>query len=151
MEDFEKLKQMLMCDEGVAFTPYKCTSAKLTVGVGRNLDDTELDFTEISLMLSNDIYKIYQILNSKFAWFCHLNEARQMALVNMCFNIGFAGFCSFKNMLAALEHGNWLQAGEEVLNSRYATQVKDRARRIAHIIVEGEIPKDWYNEYQIIR
>jgi hypothetical protein len=43
----EQLRKDLIVDEGLKLFPYKCTANKLTIGVGRNLDDKKLSVVEI--------------------------------------------------------------------------------------------------------
>lgn len=49
------LRPQLRIDEGVREFPYTDTVGKLSIGVGRNLDDVGLRPDEIALMLENDI------------------------------------------------------------------------------------------------
>ena len=51
--DKEKLIEQLRLHEGVEHMPYKDTVGKLTIGVGRNLDDRGLSDDEIDYILSN--------------------------------------------------------------------------------------------------
>ena len=41
--------------ESLELKPYKCTSGKLTIGVGRNLEDIGITEQEAELLLLNDI------------------------------------------------------------------------------------------------
>ena len=38
----EKLLDMITLHEGLELKPYKCTSDKLTIGIGRNIEDIGL-------------------------------------------------------------------------------------------------------------
>jgi lysozyme len=52
-----KLEEMLIRQEGNRKFPYECTAGKLTIGVGRNLDDMGLTEDEVLYLLDNDIQR----------------------------------------------------------------------------------------------
>ena len=57
MKDFmnEKLMYRLIEEEGMKLKPYRCPAGKLTIGVGRNLEDKGLSNEEALFLLQNDI------------------------------------------------------------------------------------------------
>lgn len=144
-KQYTELEFSLMRDEGVSYIPYTCTSGKLTVGVGRNLTDAGLRPSEVRFMLKNDIEYFYERLYEEFDWFETIGAARMSTLINLAFNLGFKGFCSFKKMIGALEERNFAAAADELLDSKYAKQVGERAERLAtqlrtgKMITHGEI------------
>lgn len=132
-----KLERELIRDEGLCLKPYFDTVGKLTIGVGRNLDDNGISEAEALMMLRNDIANSQQELEC-FSWFRQLDSHRKDAILNMHFNLGLPRLLSFKKMIAALEQGKWDKAADEALNSRWAEQVGERAVRISLIIRYGE-------------
>ena len=68
-----------------------------------------------------------------------INQPRYEALVSMAFNLGRYGFAGFKKARAALEAGDWQRAHDELLDSRWAKQVPNRAREIAATILTGQL------------
>ena len=124
-------------DEGERKFPYKDTVGDTTIGVGRNLSADGLSEDEITLMLGNDVKDTYDMLNHRLPWFGNLDPTRQGAIMNMAFNLGFNGLEKFPAMLAAMAKGDWEGAAREMLNSEWAGQVKDRAKRLANQIVTG--------------
>jgi lysozyme len=150
--DFDTLKRMLMCDEGVAFKPYRdnSPSACLTIGVGRNLDRTLLNDNEIHLMLENDILKCYALLSREYDFFSKLTAPRQCALLNLCFNVGFNGCKKFAKMWKAIEAGDYKLAAQEMINSKWRKQVGERAERLAYIMEMGCVKDGWYTEFRKI-
>ena len=48
----------------------------------------------------------------------------------MCFNLGRPRLSNFKKFLAALEEGDYEKAAVEMMDSRWASQVGDRAVRL---------------------
>ncbi len=137
-----KLEDMLLVHEGKKRFVYRCTSNALTIGVGRNIDPNKggigLSDDEILYMLRNDIKRVYGELDSNLPWFEDLDDVRQDVLSDMCFNMGISRLLSFRKMLAAVELGLYDRASDELLNSKYAEQVKGRALKLARMMKEGK-------------
>jgi len=133
-----ELKQLLVKHEGVRAKPYHDSVGKLTIGVGRNLDDVGLFKDEIDLMLTNDIFRCIDDLNSHLPWWNELDSVRQMVLVNMCFNLGVHGLLGFKNTLESIKTGNYERASQQMLESKWAKQVQGRAVELSIMMKGGE-------------
>lgn len=131
VELIEQLVEDLKRDEGFRAKPYRCTAGKVTIGYGRNLDDVGVSASEAHNMLMNDIEGVYRDLDRSHPWWAEMPEPVRVGLANMCFNLGISRLGGFKNMLAALEAGEWDRAATEALDSRWARQVGARAERIA--------------------
>ena len=82
----ENLKLMLLRHEGLKLKPYQDTVGKVTVGVGRNLDDVGISREEAMFMLDNDIKKAKLGLAHMFPWYLSLDDVRQAVMVDMTFN-----------------------------------------------------------------
>jgi len=133
----ETLEDTLIRHEGLRLKPYRCTAGKLTIGIGRNLDDIGISEAEARLMLRNDIVNAEAELRRSFTWFDRLSPLRQQVLINMAFNIGLPRLKGFRNMLAALERNDYNRAAAEMLDSRWARQVKGRATELANWMQQG--------------
>lgn len=131
------LLPQLMQDEGLRLKPYRCTEDKLTIGVGRNLEDRGITEDEARYLLANDVDDVLGQL-AQVRIFHQQNTARQAVLANMTFQLGFAGVLAFRRMWAALDAEDFDQAAEEMLDSRWAIQTPNRAQRLAAIMREGE-------------
>lgn len=134
-----KLAQQLKKHEGLRLKPYTDTVGKLTLGIGRNLEDKGITEQEALFMLNNDVDYFYSKLCQRIGWMKKLDDARQNVLVNMAFNLGIAGLMTFKKMLLACEHGNFKIAATEMLNSKWAEQVGYRANELAEQMRTGQI------------
>ena len=55
MKDFIDLMESLKSQEGLRCKPYKCTSGKLTIGYGRNLEDVGISQKEAEYLFENDV------------------------------------------------------------------------------------------------
>lgn len=133
----KKLIEQLIRHEGLKLMPYRCTSGKLTIGVGRNLEDTGITKDEAMSMLLSDIYRCTRECRKSFTFFDSLTDTRQHVLVNMCFNLGIVRLRGFRRMIAALERGDYGLAAKEMLDSQWAAQVGGRSAELAGQMKEG--------------
>ena len=124
-------------DEGFRSKPYQCTAGKTTIGYGRNIEDNGITKSEAETLLLNDVKTVQIELLNNFNWFNGLNGARQGVLINMAFNLGLPRLMKFKKMLGALSDNDFYEASKQMLDSRWAVQVGDRANRLAKQIIEG--------------
>lgn len=131
------LKAELKRDEGVRSKPYVDTVGKITIGVGRNLTDKGLSATEIDLLLESDIDQAARDVHAIYPEWEALSEQRQRVLVNMAFNLGRARLAQFMGMLSALRAMDYEKAAEEMMDSRWAKQVGERAQRLQLMMREG--------------
>ena len=137
----------LIRDEGVRLRVYRCTAGHLTIGVGHKLTDREVlqGLSEISLeqagyLLHMDIGIAMNGCASIFGRdrFDSFTEARQRALVNMCFQLGTAGLAKFRKMVDAIMRDDWAAAQAEALDSKWArSDSPARAQRVAHMLGRG--------------
>lgn len=133
----ETLSKALKRDEGIRLKPYRCTAGKLTIGIGRNLDDKGISESEAMALLAGDIKEVETSLDAKLPWWRSLNEPRQHVLANMAFNLGIDGLLQFKNTLALIQAGKFDDAASGMLASKWAGQVKGRATRLAKQMQTG--------------
>lgn len=131
MTDRERLIAQLRRQEGERLKPYRDSLGYLSIGVGRNLDTVGIRSDESALMLTNDIDAAVRGLSAELSWFPALDPVRQAVLVNMAFNLGVSGLLDFHKMLAAVEHQQYGQASDEMVDSTWAKQVKGRAAELA--------------------
>ena len=118
--------------------PYKCTSNKLTIGVGRNLEDNGISKDEAMYMLNNDIHRCIKELESALPFFHNLPTARQDVLISMVFNMGLTRLLGFKKMLKALEDRDYKEASKQMLDSKWKKQVGNRATELAYIMEHNQ-------------
>lgn len=133
-----QLIEQLKRHEGIRLFPYKCTADKLTIGIGRNLEDVGISEQEAETMLLNDIEVAKEQLIRKFPWTEELDEVRFAALINFTFNVGIGTVAKFKNAMGQLKEGNYDTAADEFLDSRWAKQVGNRAIEVTDQIRTGE-------------
>lgn len=149
---YEWVCRRLAFHEGCELKPYRCPSGKLTIGVGRNVEDNPFTAEELKvigdwqkgitknaayMLLRNDVKKCNEQLIKNVPIYTKLDLERQYALLDMCFQLGINGLLNFKKMLKFLSMRLYRQAADECLDSRYAIQTPKRAKRIAREIREG--------------
>ena len=144
--------------EGVVLTVYKDSLGIDTIGIGRNLrdrgiSDEQFDMLHVSSMeevyavginegealylASNDIKIVETELLKKHPCIEELDPVRQMVVIDMAFNMGVPRLCGFKRMWENIHNKNYDGAASEMLDSRWATQVKSRATRLADKMRNG--------------
>lgn len=133
----DALQKELMHDEGCVLTAYEDTEGYVTIGVGRQLDTRGISMEEAMLLLENDIEIVVKELDQRKPYWRELSEDRQRALANMCFNVGAPRLMKFKKMWAAIERNDFKAASEEMLDSKWAKQVGQRASRLAVMMRDG--------------
>lgn len=131
------LTELLIEHEGLRLKPYRDTVGKLTIGVGRNLDDVGISSAEAMLMLHNDIREAENDCLHAFPWYAELDETRQAVMISLRFNLGLAGLLKFKKFLHAMSLDDYTTAAAELLDSQWATQVGQRADTLATMIRGG--------------
>jgi lysozyme len=110
----------------------------LTIGVGRNIENIGISHDEAMYLLGNDIDRCVREL-SHYDWFICLDDVRQGVLIELNFNIGLSRLLGFKKMIAALNSKDYVMAGAELLDSRWAIQVgKNRSNDMANRMISGE-------------
>lgn len=124
----------------------KCESLRLqiyvdmtgnpTIGWGRNLRKG-LRLDEAELMFQNDLKETISELENCI-WYQPLPDGIKNALINMNFNLGIDKLLQFKKMIAALIQKDYTLAAQEALNSKWSTQVGERAKDVAVMIREGK-------------
>jgi len=136
--DMTALEDQLIDHEGLELKPYQCTADKLTIGVGRNIEDRGITEDEARYLLKNDIKIVEDELLERKPEVAGLDSVRQRVLVDMGFNVGLPILMKFQNMWAAIEEEDWDEASAQMMDSRWAKQVGRRAERLSQAMKTGE-------------
>ena len=123
---------------GLRLKPYRDAESKLTIGVGRNLDDEGITRAEALMLLDNDIATVGRDVTRAFPWFPGLDPVRKDVVLTMVFNLGLPRFRRFEKTIAAIRAGDWESAAREMLKSRWANQVGKRALELAAMMERGK-------------
>ena len=132
--DAVDLRQQLIRDEGSVSHAYEDSLGFTTIGVGRLIDARRgggLSDSEVDYLLNNDIAeKTAQVL-AALPWASKLSETRRAVLINMAFQLGIGGLLKFKRALGSIEDGQYKEASMEMLDSLWAQQTPERAKRLS--------------------
>lgn len=124
-------REQIKIDEGFRGKPYLDTIKKTTIGYGRNLDDNPLTREEAGYLLDNDLKKVVKQA-CKLGFYKSLTPNRRAVIINMIYNLGLTRFLKFKKMIKALYESNYDVAAKEMLDSKWANQVGERANRLSN-------------------
>lgn len=135
----KELRTRLELDEGLLRFPYVDTVGKVTIGIGRNLTDVGVSGQEIDFMYEHDVAAAKQVCANLFPEFYKLDAVRQIVLIDMAFNLGGMSFAGFRNTIALVNSGKFKEAATNMLKSKWARQVGDRALRLANMMRTGAL------------
>ena len=157
--DRQDLIEKLIVSEGLRLQVYKDTLGIDTIGIGRNLEDRGISKEELDWMdypsidhvyewgiteadavylATNDVQIVENELLAAHPCVTELDSVRQLVLVDMAFNMGVPRLRGFKKMWAAIHKGDYTTAAKEMLDSRWANQVKSRSTILANMMHIGE-------------
>ena len=123
----DRIVEMLKRHEGLRLNPYHCSANKLTIGIGRNLEDRGITESEAFYLLHGDINLVQEELTKNWGVWRTFPEKARLVCIDMTFQMGITGFMKFTETRKLMELGKWLEASEEVLRSRFAIQTPNRA------------------------
>ena len=108
------------------------------MGYGRNLQDIGISEEEAEMLLKNDIYEATNQLLNAFPWMATFSDVRISAMINFTFNVGIGTVRKFSNTIEYLKNEDWEAAADEMMDSKWAEQVGDRAIQITEQIRTGK-------------
>jgi len=131
----------LESDEGLRLHAYQDSVGVWTIGWGHTGPEVLPGLTwtsdEAHDGLVADIARTQNQLDARLPWWRTLNDVRQDVIVELAFNLGVGGLLTFHNTLAAVQAGNWQLAASDMLLSKWAKQVGERAMRLANLMEFG--------------
>lgn len=138
MQYKDQALDLLRVHEGYRQFPYADTLGIQTIGYGRNLESRGISEPEASELLANDIKEAEDILHS-YDYYFNLSGQRKAVLIDMMVNMGAPKFAGFKKMHAALAAKDYNMAAIEMLDSKWADQVGQRALTLAEVMTNNKI------------
>lgn len=140
----DDLLEQLKRDEGSGpkrlgrFLPYVDTVGKTTIGYGWNLTDNGIPQYVADWLLDFALNEASMEMTRRFPWLSDMQGTRYAVLINMAVNMGVPKLAGFRKMFAALKVQDYDTAADEMLNSKWRTQVGARALRLARQMRSGE-------------
>ena len=148
--NIDKLREEIASDEGRRNAVYLCSLQKRTVGIGHLItaDDPEwpmevgdtISDERIDELFDSDIAVTLDDCRIIFDDFEAFPEEAQLCLANMCYQLGRPTLNKFKKSIAYANEHKWGDLAEEILDSRWARQTPNRAKRISDRLALIEVP-----------
>ena len=138
--NIDKLREELAEDEGCKYEIYLDHLGLPTMGIGHLItkDDPEyglgvgtvVEQNRVQSAFNLDITVTLEDCQRLYKDFNDLPEEVQLIIANMMFNLGYPRLSKFKGMKAGVDARSWSSAADEMVDSRWYTQVPNRARRL---------------------
>ena len=138
--DIDKLREELKIDEGVKYEIYLDHLSLPTCGVGHLIKDTDpesglpvgtkIEEERVNELFDEDIQVTIQECKYLYNDFDDLPEEAQRIIANMMFNLGRPRLSRFLKMKQHVDSRDFASASEEMKNSKWYTQVTNRAQRL---------------------
>jgi lysozyme len=150
-------ENVIVIEEGFKSRTYMCTEGVPTIGYGRTIGKkgdpltNEVTTKEKEIIFVREkIRELSYALMSRFpsAW-SKCNQARQAILISMVYQLGLTGVSKFQKMWMALSNGDFSLAAKEMLDSRWAKQTPNRAKRHAEQMERGDVIRYYLTNGQI--
>ena len=132
----ELARQVIERHEGYTRFPKPDAHNTLEVGYGLNLNRRGLYRDEADWLVIQEVTRLYGWLSS-FDWFSPMSVNRQAALIDMAYDLGEDGIEEFARMMAWLDSRDYASAADEMLNSKWAIEVGQRAADDARLMRDG--------------
>jgi len=133
-------EKLIAKHEGFRASAYKDSLGLWSIGFGRLIDkrrNGRITVDEGLYLLRNDIDRA-SFAARRYSWFRRLSEVRKAVVIDMIFNLGPGGFRQFKKTIKLLREGKYTLASKEMLNSQWAMQVGNRAKRLSKMLREDQ-------------
>jgi lysozyme len=138
--NINRLREQLKIDEGVKYEIYLDHLGYPTFGIGHLVTQhdeehgkpvgTPITEERVNSVFDSDVETYISEAKKVFPDLDNLPEDAQEVIVNMTFNMGAPRLSKFKKFIAAVEAHNWNTASVEMMDSRWAKQVGNRAIRL---------------------
>lgn len=141
MRNVNNIEQQLREDEGEKLAVYTDSEGFATISVGVLIDARKgggITKEESDLLFQNRLNAKRAELVKRLPWVVKLDSARFGVLLNMAYQMGVDGLLEFKNTLRYVQAGNYLKASDEMLDSLWARQTPNRAKRLSRQMEAGE-------------
>jgi len=143
--NLERLEKRLMKDEGYSRVAYLDTVGVWTIGFGSTRlfgqpvkEDDSVTEDVARIQLRADIYGAIIDAAQIFPRFNELDDVRQEVLINMSYNLGSHKLTQFKNLRSAVDALEFRRAAEEMVDSKWFTQVGGRGQRLVAAMKTGQ-------------
>ena len=123
--------------EGFRSKVYKCTAGYDTIGYGFAIKDLDLDEDICDMILERKIAKLVKRLGDRLPYLYTVPVEVHDVLVEMAYQMGVSGLLKFKKTLMYVESKDYKDASVEMLDSRWAKQTPNRAKKLSDIMASA--------------
>ena len=127
------LIENIKASEGFRSKVYQCTEGHDTIGYGFAIKDLVLSRDICDKILETKVAELKLIVNQKIPFIEDLPEEVQEVLYEMYYQMGNSLF-KFKKAIKHLEGKDYRLAAKEMLDSRWAVQTPNRAKKLSDIV-----------------
>ena len=128
------LLEAVKLSEGFRDKVYKCTEGYDTIGYGFAVKDLVMDEDIAEMILRRKLDTLIDSANKRFSFLKDMPVEVQDVVYEMCYQMGISGVSKFKKTLMYLENFEFKMASKEMLDSRWARQTPNRAKRLSNIV-----------------
>ena len=125
--------------EGLRLFPYDDGYGNLTIGYGLNISDG-ITMAEAEMLLlsrvKTAVIDVMKVFGSDA--FGELSRLRQAVLIDMAYNLGINRLATFGELIRAIQIKDFEMAADEMLDSKWSTQVGYRAINLATLMRTNE-------------
>jgi len=132
----DALVERVKYHEGYRANAYQDSVGVWTIGYGTNLQTLTLDKELAERWLLEELEGCREAVDDYIGGM-GLDNARREVLIEMAYNLGFAGLMKFRRMWAAIQNHDFETAAAEMLDSKWARQVGRRADSLAELMRAG--------------
>ena len=138
--NIQQLREQLKIDEGVKYEIYLDHLGYPTFGIGHLIVEadeehgkpvgTPITEERVNAVFDSDVAIYISEAKKVFPNLETLPSEAQEVIVNMTFNMGAPRLSTFKKFIAGVHANDWNTAAVEMMDSRWAKQVGNRAVRL---------------------
>ena len=136
----DKLRKELAEDEGCKYEIYLDHLGLPTMGIGHLITENDPEYGKpvgtvveqerVQAAFDLDIAVTVNDCHRLYKDFDDLPEEAQRVIANMMFNLGYPRLSKFVGMKAGVDARDWNEAADQMVDSKWYTQVPNRARRL---------------------
>ena len=136
----EQLRDTLKVDEGCVNSIYLDHLNLPTLGIGHLINEWDEEYGKpvgtpvseerVNELFDKDIEITIEECEQLFGNFQELPEEVQQILANMMFNLGRPRLSKFRKLCKAVAERNWQECAAQMHDSKWRTQVPNRAERL---------------------
>lgn len=136
----DKLRKQLAEDEGCKYEIYLDHLGLPTMGIGHLITENDPEYGKsvgtvveqerVQSAFALDIAVTENDCHRLYSDWDDLPDEAQLIIANMMFNLGYPRLSKFVGMKAGVDARDWNKAADEMVDSKWYTQVPNRARRL---------------------